>query len=57
LYETDHVWYLIHRRLLCMTRGLDRILIASQYTYRHHGMINRYGISVSQMTTDMFRLS
>ena len=24
---------------------------------RHHDMVNRYGISVSQMTTDMFRLS
>jgi hypothetical protein len=24
---------------------------------RQHDMVNRYGISVSQMTTDMFRLS
>ena len=23
----------------------------------HHVLVNRYGISVSQMTTDMFRLS
>jgi hypothetical protein len=24
---------------------------------RHHDLIDRYGISVSQMTTDMFHLS
>ena len=24
---------------------------------RHHDLINCYGVSVSQMTTDMFRLS
>jgi hypothetical protein len=24
---------------------------------RHHDLVNRYGISVSQMTTDMFHLS
>jgi len=24
---------------------------------RHQDLVNRYGVSVSQMTTDMFRLS
>jgi hypothetical protein len=24
---------------------------------RHHGLVDRYGISVSQMTMDMFHLS
>jgi len=28
-----------------------------KYCGRHHEMVHQYGISVSQMTTDMFRLS
>ena len=33
-------------------------LVSSNSSYsRHHDMVDRYGISVSQMTTDMFHLS
>jgi hypothetical protein len=28
-----------------------------QFYGRHHDLVGRYGISVSQMTTDMFHLS
>jgi hypothetical protein len=29
----------------------------SKFYGRHHDLVDRYGISVSQMTTDMFHLS
>jgi hypothetical protein len=33
-------------------------VITSQIMYgRHHALVDRYGISVSQITTDMFHLS
>ena len=35
---------------------LGPVLATRKYYYRHHDLVNRYGISVSQMTTDMFHL-
>jgi hypothetical protein len=32
-------------------------IITSKMLRRHHDLVDRYGISVSQMTTDMFHLS
>jgi hypothetical protein len=32
-------------------------VIMSKFYGRHHDLVNRWGISVSQMTMDMFRLS
>ena len=32
-------------------------VITSNILRRHHDLVDRYGISVSQMTTDMFHLS
>jgi hypothetical protein len=38
--------------------SLGNTIITSQKAYgRHHDLVDRYGISVSQMTTDMFLLS
>jgi hypothetical protein len=32
-------------------------VITSKIYGRHHDLVDRYGISVSQMTTDMFHMS
>jgi hypothetical protein len=32
-------------------------VIISKFYGRHHDLVDRYGIPVSQMTTDMFHLS
>ena len=32
-------------------------IIASKFVRRHHDFVDRYEISVSQMTTDMFPLT
>jgi hypothetical protein len=32
-------------------------VIISKFNGRHHDLVDRYGISVSQMITDMFHLS
>ena len=36
---------------------IDRGLLLTRKHGRHHDLVDRYGISVSQMTTDMFHLS
>ncbi len=59
-----YYWYFLDRGLL-LTRKLLNIgfllvkLKASPRNIcgRHHDLVDRYGISVSQMTTDMFHLS
>jgi hypothetical protein len=33
------------------------LCLTIQLLCRHHDLVNRYGVSVSQVTTDMFRLS
>jgi hypothetical protein len=34
------------------------VMLNKQWFYgRHHDLVDRYGISMSQMTTDMFHLS
>ena len=45
-----------------ITVYLHQFVVGSNYNYskpcgRHHYLVDHYGISVSQMTTDMFRLS
>jgi hypothetical protein len=49
------------RRIITLIIIVGRITISSVMTSKfygcHHDLVNRYGVSVSQMTTDMFRLS
>jgi hypothetical protein len=47
-------------RGLLLTRKLlnqEFLLVKLKFYGRHHDLVDRYGISVSQMTTDMFHLS
>jgi len=47
-------------RGLLLTRKLlnqEFLLVKLKCYGRHHDLVDRYGISVSQMTTDMFHLS
>ena len=38
-------------------RSIVSFFVIGMLYGRHHDFVNRYGVSVSQMTTDMFRLS
>ena len=52
-----------HDRVLLLTRQLLNLVFIlvklmssrGKFYSRHHDLVYRYGISVSQMTTDMFR--
>jgi hypothetical protein len=53
-----------HRGLLIARKILHQVLLLvnlksplRKFYGRHHDLVDRYGISVSQMTTDMFHLS
>jgi hypothetical protein len=49
---------LLTRELLNPGLLLVKIKTSLRKSYgRHHGLVDRYGISVSEMTTDMFHLS
>ena len=51
-------WLLLTRKLL--NQGFLLVKLKSRlrkFYGRHHDLVDRYGISVSQMTTDMFHLS
>ena len=51
-------WLLLTRKLLKQGFLLVKLKSSLRNFYgRHHDMVNHYGISVSQMTTDMFRFS
>ena len=53
----DRGW-LLTRKLL--NKGIFLVKLKSslwKFSSRHHDLVDRYGISVSQMTTDMFHLS
>jgi hypothetical protein len=49
----------IDRGLLLTRKLLNQgcLLVKLKFDGRHHDLVDRYGISVSQMTTDMFHLS
>ena len=56
-------WNLLSCLLSLFTRGLEGSLLHMLYYHfqklygRHHDFVDRYGISVSQMTTDMIHVS
>jgi hypothetical protein len=51
-------WLLLTRKLLNQGFLLVKLKSSLRKFYsRHHDLVDRYGISVSQMTTDMFHLS
>jgi hypothetical protein len=53
----DRGW-LLTRKLLNQGFFLVKLKSSLRKFYgRHHDLVDRYGISVSQMTTDMFHLS
>jgi hypothetical protein len=51
-------WLLLTRKLLKQGFLLVKLKWSLRNFYgRHHDLVNHYGISVSQMTTDIFRFS
>ena len=51
-------WLLLTRKLLNQGFLLVKLKSSLRTFYgRHHDLVNRFGISVSQLTTDMFHLS
>jgi hypothetical protein len=51
-------WLLLTRKLLNQGFLLVKLMSSLRKFYgRHHDLIDRYGISVSQMITDLFHLS
>jgi hypothetical protein len=51
-----YLWYLLFQAHQWLLLVKLKSLLRKCYG-RHHDMVERYGISVSQMTTDMFHLS
>ena len=57
------LWFLLEIYLLTrkpLNQGFLLVKLKSSlrsFYGRHHDLVNRYGVSVSQMTTDMFHLS
>ena len=52
------IWLLLTRTLLNQWLLLAKLKASLRKLYgRHHDLVDRYGIYVSQMTTDMFHLS
>ena len=47
----------LDRGLLLTRKLLNHRFLLVKFYGRHHDLVDRYGISVSQMTTDMFHLS
>ena len=54
----DEMLMLLRRKLLNQWFFLVKSMLSLRMFYgRHHDLVDRYGISVSQMTTNMFHLS
>jgi hypothetical protein len=52
------VYVAAHKKAIERRVPLGKVdVITSKILCRHHDLVDRYGISVSQMTTDMFHLS
>jgi hypothetical protein len=52
------VYVAAHKKAIEPRVPLDKVdVITSKMLRRHHDLVDRYGISVSKMTTDMFHLS
>jgi hypothetical protein len=58
------LWFVLDRGLFLPRKLLNQVFLVvklklslRKFYGRHHDLVNRYGISVSQMITDMFHLS
>jgi hypothetical protein len=47
----------LHRGLLLTKKLLNQGLVLDKFYGHHHDLVNRYRISVPQMTTDLFHMS
>jgi len=44
-------------QFVTLNKYIKGMVISTEFYDRHHDLVDRYGISLSQITTDMFHLS